>query len=126
MSKESAKKFVADLSNKTELMQEVYDNAEKISGGDGLEYLCDFANKKGYDFSLEEIKIFMEETNKMLNDNDLSNVAGGAGWKDIAKGVGITALKTLLFSFANKGKLTIADVKDAALEGIRAGTEQLS
>ena len=95
MSKESAKKFVEDLSNKTELMKEIYDNTENVCGGDGLDYLCDFANKKGYDFSLEEIKTVMEETSNMLKDSELAAVAGGANWKDIAKGAGEKALKSL-------------------------------
>ncbi len=122
MSKESAQKFVQDLSSKSELMQEVNESVENIhGGGDGLKYLCDFANKRGYDFSLEEMKMFMKESNEVLNDSDLASVAGGVDWKNIAKSAGGAAVTSLLSSYMQNGTLSMDDVKSAAMAALKEG-----
>lgn len=122
MSKESAQKFLQDLSSKSELMQEVNESVENIyGGGDGLKYLCDFANKRGYDFSLEEMKMFMKESNEILNYSNLANVAGGVDWKSIAKSAGGAAVTSLLSSYMQNGTLSMDDVKSAAMSAFKEG-----
>ena len=103
MSKESAKKFMEDFSSKPKLIKEAKKHLEKIHDkDDSLKYLCDFANSRGYNFSMEELKLFMKDFKNSLGDEELANVAGGAGgdedWKSILKGTG----RDLLIKLAMK------------------------
>lgn len=53
-------------------------------------------------------------------------VSGGANLKDIVKGAGEKALESLLSNVISKGRLTIADIKAALLEGLGDGIKPLS
>ncbi len=101
MSKESAKKFMEDFSSKPKLIKEVKRHLEKIHDkDDSLKYLCDFAHSKGYNFSMEELNLFMEDFKNSLSDEELDNVAGGAeDWKSILKGTGRDLLVKLVSSW---------------------------
>jgi len=63
-------KFSKEISENKDMMEE----AEKF--GDDFEKLIEYANEKGYNFTVEDVILAIE--NKELDDGDLENVSGGA------------------------------------------------
>ena len=78
MSAENVKKFRKDLEDNTELKETIKKELEayKDSGKKEREIIPEIARKLGYDFTDEEFK----ETNKIVSDEELSNVSGGKFW----------------------------------------------
>ena len=85
MLKNSAEEFFAmlktDKSLQNEFMQMLKDSGD-LSEDDIANKIIKFANKQGYDFSLEELKTHLkgvyEDLSKELTDDELSEVSGGA------------------------------------------------
>ncbi len=124
MSKESVKKFMEDLAKKPELIEEINKHGGNAGSEDArLKAICDLASKKGYKFTLAELKTAMAECGNELDEGELSNVAGGAGWRDGAKSALFGAASSLLSAFANNGKITKADLKQAAFGAASAGMQ---
>ena len=122
MSKESVKKFMEDLINKPEIVEEINKHGANASSEDArLKTICDLAAKKGYKFTLAELKTAMAECGNEMSEDALSNVAGG-GW---LKNLGINSALNLLSAFANKGKISAEDLKQTALDALQSGMQGL-
>ena len=78
MSVENVNKFKKELVENKEVKEKVEKELEsfKDSGKKERDLIPDIARKLGYDFTDEEFK----EANKIVSDEELSNVSGGKFW----------------------------------------------
>ena len=92
MSKESAKKFEKDLQSNLSLknkFEDILNSTSNLSKEEKAKKLIEFINKEGYDVEPADFK------DNEIGDDELSNVAGGAG----VSGALIGALKGAFTGF---------------------------
>lgn len=79
MAKEDINKFILDVSKNSKL-NKILKKAKKSfnSHEERFEYISSEAKKYGYDFTASDMILAMgEHSNSLLDDDSLSNVAGG-------------------------------------------------
>ena len=79
MSREGINKFILDMSENPKLSKILKKAKQSFaSNEERFEYISEEAKKYGYDFTASDMMLAMgEHSNSLLDDDDLSNVAGG-------------------------------------------------
>lgn len=89
MSIESAKKFLLNATNGNESFKNILKKTfSKFESKDAkLEYITAKAKEHGFDFSPKELDTAFNEMKGKMSIQELSNVAGGGDFKNLAEGL---------------------------------------